>query len=550
VGRLVGGRYEILDVVGRGGEGEVLRATDRLGDRQVALKVRYGVRSKYEREEAVRATCLLRSVRPQCGVAAVLEDFFDVDTYYLVMEWVEGRSLARLLETQPDGLDVEVAVKYLGQAADAIDHLHSHEPPVLHLDVKPSNFVATRDGRLVLVDFGTAHRMNAAHRPHRATPGYTAPELASGAAPTRAADIFSLAATAHTLLSGKPPRPGATDEWPAMPTARARAMREALAVALASDPERRPRSARALVAMLDAPPSPTNIVPPTTCMVGRERELLGVKARLRAGRLVTLAGPGGCGKTRLAIEVARDTQWRYPDGTWIVDLAALSDESLVPQAAAAALGLSERPGTSLLRSLGERLRDRQILVIVDNCEHLVEAAASLAGALLRSTGEVRILATSREPLEVPGESICRIGSLGVPEPGASHSEVLASDSVRLLHSRVDDTGERQLLDEESAPLLVSICRQLDGIPLALEMAAARLGEISLRTLNGPWCAHQGPGRWRRCPSTPPILGGHPAIELHGAVRAGAGGVSEAGRVRRGILGHRGAGRVFGRNRSD
>lgn len=489
MGRLVRGRYDILDVVGRGGEGEVLRATDRVGDLQVALKVRYGVRSEDEREDAVRAARLLRSVRPQRGVAVVLDDFFDADTYYLVMEWVEGRSLARLLETQPDGLDAEVAMKYLVQAADALDHLHSHEPPVLHLDVKPSNFVVTSDGRLVLVDFGTARRLSAAQQPHKATPGYMAPELASGAAPTRAADIFSLAATAHTLLTGRPPRPGSTKEWAGMPPGRARRMREALAVGLAFEPDCRPRSAHALVAMLEAPPSPTNIAAPRSSFVGRQRELLDVKARLRDERLVTLAGPGGCGKTRLAIEVARHTAWRYPDGTWIVDLAPLSDQSLVPQAAAAALGLSEQPGTSLLWSLAERVRNRHLLVIIDNCEHLLEAAAKLADALLNSTGDVRVLATSREPLGVPGERVCRVGSLSVPELGASHADALASDSVRLLYARANATAERQLLIEGSAPLLVSICRQLDGIPLALEMAAARLGEVSLADLNEDLGAH-------------------------------------------------------------
>ncbi len=488
MGQLIRGRYELLDVVGRGGEGEVLRATDHSRDRQVALKVRYGVRSQVERDDAMRAASLLRSVRPQRGIAAVLDDFFDADTYYLVMEWVEGRSLASLLETQPDGLDVEIAMRYLVQAADALDHLHSHEPPVLHLDVKPSNFVVTADGQLILIDFGTARRLDACRRPRRATLGYTAPELTSGATPTRAADIFSLAATAHTLLTGRPPRPGSPNEWPEMPPSRAGAMREALAVGLAIEPDCRPPSAHALVAMLDAPPSPTNIAPPRSLFVGRERELLEVKARLRDERLVTLAGPGGCGKTRLAIEVAHDTRWRYADGTWIVDLSALSDASLVPLAGAAALGLTEEPGTSLLSLLPERLRDRQLLVIIDNCEHLLEAAARLADALLQSTG-VRLLATSREPLGVPGERVCRIGSLGVPELGASDTEALASDSARLLCARAGERAGRQLLIEGSAPLLVSICRQLDGIPLALEMAAARLGEVSLTHLNEDLGAH-------------------------------------------------------------
>lgn len=329
MGPLIRDRYEALDVVGRGSEGEVLRATDRVGNRQVALKVRHAVRGRDDRRNAVRAARVFRSVRPHRGIATVLDDFFDGDSYYLVMEWVEGRSLQTLVDAEPDGLDVEIAMRYLVQAADALDHLHCHDPPVVHLDVKPSNFVVTSDGRLVLVDFGTARRVHGGDGLRKATPGYGAPELASGTEPTPAADVYSLAATAHALLTGRPPRPGSADQWSGMPQARARKVRDALAAGLSLEPDRRPRTAHDLVAMLETASPRSNIARPRTSFVGRERELREAKVRLRDGRLLTLVGHGGCGKTRLAVEIARDTRWRYADGTWIVDLGALSDPSLV-----------------------------------------------------------------------------------------------------------------------------------------------------------------------------------------------------------------------------
>lgn len=153
--------------------------------------------------------------------------------------------------------------------------------------------------------------------------------------------------------------------------------------------------------------------------------------------------------------------------------------------------MAEEPGVDLLRTLTERLRIRQLLVILDNCEHLLGAAAEVADALVRSTLELRVVATSREPLGVPGEAVCRVGPLGIPEPGASAAEALASDSGRLLHSRSDTIAKRKLVTPGSAPLLVSICRQLDGIPLALEMAAARLDEVSLAELQKDLGAHMG-----------------------------------------------------------
>ncbi len=250
MGELIRGRYERLEVVGRGGQGEVLRARDSLHDRQVALKVR-PVHTPAEREAVLSEARVLLDVRPHGGLPLVREDFYVGARYYLVMDWVEGKSLQQVLDERGDpGLALGVVAGYLRQAAEALDHLHAHDPPVVHGDVKPSNLILTPRGQVVLVDFGVAVNQVAAHRIAMGTRGYVAPELASDARPTPAADVFGLAATAYALLTGRTP---AADESEAGGSAWLdREVARALRGGLSTDPVRRPGSASELVAGLEA----------------------------------------------------------------------------------------------------------------------------------------------------------------------------------------------------------------------------------------------------------------------------------------------------------
>lgn len=239
---LIRGRYEALEVAGRGGQGEVLRARDSLHDRQVALKVR-PVPTPAEREAVLTEARVLLDVRPHGGLPLVREDFYVGDRYYLVMDWVEGKSLQQVLDERGDpGLAPGIVLGYLRQAADALDHLHGHDPPVVHGDVKPANLILTAKGQVVLVDFGVAVQRAAATRTAMGTRGYVAPELAAGGRPSPAADVYGLAATAYALLTGRAPTADDRDA----PVARA------LRGALSTDPVRRPASAGELVAGLDA----------------------------------------------------------------------------------------------------------------------------------------------------------------------------------------------------------------------------------------------------------------------------------------------------------
>jgi len=221
--------------------------------------------------------------------------------------------------------------------------------------------------------------------------------------------------------------------------------------------------------------SPNNLPRQLTSFVGREREMAEVKALLQTTSLLTLSGSGGAGKTRLALQVSADVSDRYADGVWLIELAALSDAALVPSAAAFALGAQEQPGRALTDVVVDVLRRKSTLLILDNCEHLLHACAELVHAVLRVCPGVRVLATSREPLRVPGEVVWRVPSLSLPDPAdASAPEDLTRyEAVRLFVERASLGKPGVGLTPGTARAVVELCRRLDGIPLALELAAAR-----------------------------------------------------------------------------
>lgn len=228
-----------------------------------------------------------------------------------------------------------------------------------------------------------------------------------------------------------------------------------------------------------------NLPAPRGNFVGREREILEVKRELAMTRLLTLTGPGGSGKTRLALEVARDLVGAYSDGVWLVELDPLSEEELVPQAVARALGLREQPGKPLDSALIDALREKETLLILDNCEHLIDAAARLAEALLSSCSHLHLLATSREALGVVGETRWSVPPLSVP--GSEHpltvGELERFESARLFADRASKRHPRFELTPENARAVAEICERLEGIPLAIELAAARIGVLSAEQIS-------------------------------------------------------------------
>jgi predicted ATPase/class 3 adenylate cyclase len=218
--------------------------------------------------------------------------------------------------------------------------------------------------------------------------------------------------------------------------------------------------------------------------VGRDRELSDVRALVGSSRLVTLTGAGGCGKTRLGLQVAADVLDGSGDGVWLVELAAVTDEGAVPSVICQALGVAGQPGQPTLDALLDALAAQDALIVLDNCEHLIGACAKTAEAIVRRCPRVHLLATSREPLGIGGETIYRVPSLSLPGPGDCDPAVAQSfDAVALFTDRARAQGAGLSVDEQSAPLVVSICVRLDGLPLAIELAAARLRSLSLTGLH-------------------------------------------------------------------
>jgi predicted ATPase/DNA-binding CsgD family transcriptional regulator len=228
----------------------------------------------------------------------------------------------------------------------------------------------------------------------------------------------------------------------------------------------------------------SNLPAQVSSFVGRDGVLADVTALVAGSRLVTLTGAGGAGKTRLGLEVAAGLLDGAGDGVWFADLAPLRDPDLVARTVADVLGVRLDRGQPALELLVEAVGSRSLLLLIDNCEHLLGACAKLADGLLRSCPNLALLATSREPLGIDGEHVYRVPSMEVPDSGAGSAAIRASESVRLLVDRADAQGVQLASDEEAVQLAGRICRRLDGIPLAIELAAARLRVMPAAELEG------------------------------------------------------------------
>lgn len=444
---LLGGRYEALEVVGAGGQGQVLRARDTRHDRLVALKITTAT------DAAASEARALYDCRPHASLPLLRDDFTDGDRSVLVMDWVEGAPLAaRPLDELCDLLD---------QIAAALDHLHAHTPPLIHGDVKPANILVTASGSAVLVDLGLVGSGVAS-----GTPGFMAPEASRGVA-SPAVDIYSLGATVYSLLTGAPPRAGTAPGWRGLTEDEISRVETALGAALALDPEARPATASALIAALRGPaPRRTNLPVEVTSFVGRHGVVDQVRGALRSSRVVTLTGPGGIGKTRLALRsVAGD-----PSETWFAALASVRDPEQVASAVAEALGAPDE-GASRLDALVAHVRDSTATIILDNCEQVLDGCARLVDAVTRACPGVTVLATSREPLGVWGEQIITVPPLEV-----------GSEAAPLFISRARAQRASLTFDGSNESMVIDICRRLDGLPLAIELAAANMRTSSLDEL--------------------------------------------------------------------
>ena len=219
---------------------------------------------------------------------------------------------------------------------------------------------------------------------------------------------------------------------------------------------------------------PNNLPVQLSTFIGRADEIGQISSLVDTARLLTLAGAGGCGKTRLALQVAAERSTTFPDGVWFAELASLTDGELVLRAVAEAFGLQAKPEGSIEDVLLDFVCERRLLIVLDNCEHLVAASADACSKLLSAARELRILATSREPLGVPGEQVYRVPSLDVGHHDGNLDSIVACDAVRLFSNRAVAADPTFTVDAANISVIADICRRLDGLPLAIELAAARV----------------------------------------------------------------------------
>jgi predicted ATPase len=520
VAELSAAGFADADEIGRGGFGTVFRCHQTGLDRIVAVKV-LTAEPEVDRKRFLREQRAMGRLTGHPNIVGVMQVGETARGHpYLVMQYHRQGSLeARIKRLGRLPLDevLRVGVKMAGALETA------HRLEILHRDVKPANVLLTDFGQPALSDFGIAHiagGFKTATGTFTGSPAFTAPEILSGDAPTPASDVYGLGATLFAALTGHAAYERRSGEQVVaqflriatepVPDPRDSGIPDDAAavveMAMSRDPAGRP-SAAGLgeelqrvqadhgLAVDDIPlrsgqsepraaafarRRPGNLPLELTSFIGRRVELAEVATLLSTSRLVTVTGIGGVGKTRLALRAAAESQQGFPDGAWVVELGELRDPSSVIGVVAGGLGLRDESGRPLRDVLVEFLCSRRLLLVLDNCEQVVDEAAKLAEALLRACPELHILATGREHLGIGGEMVVRLSPLTVPDDDREPTlrRLPGYDAVVLFAERAVAAVPGFALTEDNKATVARICSRVDGLPLAIELAAARLRVMS------------------------------------------------------------------------
>ncbi|QJR34293.1 protein kinase domain-containing protein [Gemmatimonas groenlandica] len=498
-------RYRLEREIGTGGMATVFLAEDVRHRRQVAVKV-----LRPELSATLGHDRFLREITTTAGlrhpnILPLYDSGEGAGFLFYVMPYVEGESLRDLLAR--DGqLPIEDALRYADEIANALSYAHGRG--VIHRDIKPEN-ILIENGHAIVADFGIAQAVGASADEKLTvagmavgTPTYMSPEQASGDVIDARSDLYALGCIVFEMLAGTPPFSGPTaiavmmrhaiEPVPKLGTLRAavtRPVTDAIERALAKAPADRfpsveewrraltrasgshPTATVARAAPAISRPAPT----PANALLGRESALVQAVQRVKGGaRVLTVTGAGGTGKTRFAIELFAQLQGDFPDGSAFVSIAAVSQASDVIPTVATALGIAEAQGRSALDAIGTVIGGGRTLLLLDNLEQVLESASDIAELVSRCSG-VCVITTSRAPLKIGAESELALAPLALPEADATLvDDVMQSPAVMLFVQRAVKVQPTFALTSANSAAVATICVRLDGLPLALELAAARI----------------------------------------------------------------------------
>ena len=503
IGTVLNNRYRLDKELGQGGMGTVYEAYDLLLDRVVAAKqlVSKSLGTEGKNRLLTEARAVAQLNHP--NIVSVFDAGETNDLPYVIMEYIHGESL----HTQPPKNTDEI-IKVALQICDALEEAHNHG--IVHRDLKPENVIMADNGMAKLTDFGLARSLATRMSQEGSLTGtvfYISPEQALGKPLDGRTDLYALGVMLYEFSTGRLPfqadNPLAViaqhiHEDPVRPSQHkpeiSSIFEEIILKLLAKDPDDRFSSAAetrsALEDLLENRGGWTtkkqrhNIPLDLTSFIGREKEVADVQRIISENRMLTLNGVGGTGKTRLALTAARELVDSFADGIWLVELSTIFEPGQVLRAIAATLDVREKANKPLLETLIETIHARSILLIMDTCEHLLTACASFAEKLLTACPNLKLLATSREALGLPGEMTYHVPSLRLPDP-KNHpdvDELWAVESMRLFHDRAVSVKPDFKPDAAQTEAVAKICSRLDGIPLAIELAAARVRALPVEEI--------------------------------------------------------------------